>query len=335
MGKVYYDKDADLKEIKKQTIAIIGYGIQGRNQSLNMRESGLNVIVGNIDDHYAPNAIKDGFKLYSPEAAAERADIIYMLIPDDAQGYVYEQYIRQHMTKGKAIVFAHGFSIRYGRIVPPKDVDVMLMAPRMPGKQIREYFLNGSGAPVFIGVHQNYTKRAKHRVLAMAKAIGATRIGALEVSFEEETEVDHFIEHFLLPIIVRAIRVSYDALVEEGYSKEVALLETYASGEIGELILEASRVGLYQVFQQNTSPTAQFGMAHYAEKVFPDSNKKMIKDILKKIKNGEFEKVLKKEGLSGYKHLKKVVKDNNQSDLIKTHHRLQKMIKISGNEAVK
>ncbi len=328
MAKVYYDKDARLSDLKNEKVAIIGYGIQGRNQALNMRDSGINVLIGNIKDRYSPQVAKDGFKLLSPAEAARLGTIIYMLIPDDAQEYVYKNYIRDNLAKGKALVFAHGFSIQYKRIIPPKNIDVMLMAPRMPGKQIREYFLKGGGAPVFVGIEQDYTHRAKKRVLAMAKAIGATRVGALEVSFEEETEVDHFIEHFLLPVIVRAIRVSYDALVEAGYSKEVALLETYASGEIGELLLGAAKVGLYKVFQNNTSPTAQFGMAYYAKKVFPDSQKKMIRKILRKIKNGTFARILKKEGRSGYRHLKKTVSENNSSDLMQTHERLRNTFKF-------
>ncbi len=326
MAQIYYDKDADLDDLKDDKIAIIGYGIQGQNQALNMRDSGLDVIIGNIDDKYAPNAIKDGFKLYSPDEAARLGTVIYMLIPDDAQGYVYEKYIKHNLSKGKAIVFAHGFSIRYKRIIPSKDVDVMLLAPRMPGKQIREYYLRGTGAPVFVSVKQDSTGMAKKRVLAMAKAIGATRIGSLEVVFKEETEVDLFIEHFLLPVIVRAIRLSYDSLVEAGYSKEVASLETYSSGEIGELLLGAADVGLYNVFQNNTSPTAQFGMAHYAKKVFPDSQKEMIKEILKNIQNGSFEQILKKEGQSGYKLLKETINENNESDLMQTHLLLKKKI---------
>lgn len=329
MSKVYYNKDAKIADLKNETIAIIGYGIQGRNQALNMRDSGLNVIIGNVKDKYAAQAPKDGFKLFDPAKAAFLGTIIYMLIPDDAQSYVYDNFIKDNLTSGKAIVFAHGFSIRYKRIVPPKNVDVMLMAPRMPGKQIREYFLRGSGAPVFVGVKQDFSGKAQKRVLAMAKAIGATRVGALRVSFEEETEVDHFIEHFLLPVIVRAIRLSYDALVEEGYSKEVAILETYASGEIGELILGAANVGLYKVFQNNTSPTAQFGMAYYAKRVFPDSQKIMIKNILRKIKDGSFAEILKKEGKSGYKNLRRVIKENNSSDLMRTHESLSSIFKFN------
>lgn len=328
MPKIYYDKDAKLSDLKNEVIAIIGYGIQGRNQALNMRDSGLNVVIGNIKDRYAAQAPKDGFKLYPPDQAARLGTIIYMLIPDDAQEKIYKNFIKDNLSRGKALVFAHGFSIRYKRIIPPKNVDVMLMAPRMPGKQIREYYLKGGGAPVFVGVKQDSTDRAKKRVLAMAKAIGATRVGVLEVSFEEETEVDHFIEHFTLPLIVRAIRISYEALVKAGYSREVALLETYASAEIGELLIGAAKVGLYKVFQNNTSPTAQFGMAYYGKRVFPDSEMKKAKEIIKKIRNGSFARILKAEGRGGYRELKKTVAKNNASDLARTHERLIKEFKF-------
>jgi len=328
MANIYYDEDADLSSISGDKIAIIGYGIQGRNQALNMRDSGLDVIIGNIGDKYAPDAIEDGFDVYDPGEAAKRASIIYMLIPDDAQSYVYEKYIQGNMTENKAIMFAHGFSLRYKRIVPPENVDVMLMAPRMPGKQIREFYLRGTGAPVFISVKQNVSGRAKDRVLAMAKAIGATRVGAIEVSVEEETEVDHFIEHFLIPVIVRAMHLSYDFLVEAGYSKEVALLETYASAEIGELLIEASKKGLYKAFQDNTSPTAQFGMAHYSEKVFPDSNRVLMADILESIRSGKFANILKKEGESGYPRLKEAVSENNSSDIMLSHKEIMGKLKL-------
>jgi ketol-acid reductoisomerase len=319
MSTIYYDQDADLADLVNERITIIGYGIQGRNQALNMRDSGLEVIIGNINDRYAPQALADGFELLDPKDAAQRGSIIYMLIPDDAQEGVYSKCICDHLTEGKALVFAHGFAVRYGRIVPPKNVDLMLLAPRMPGKQIREYFLAGTGAPVFVGVGQDFTGRAKRRVLAMAKAIGATRVGSLEVGFEEETEVDHFIEHYLLPVIVRAIAMSYECLVNAGYSREVALLETYASGEIGELLLGASKTGLYKVFQDNTSPTAQFGMAYYAEQVFPDSQKEVIKKIIENIKDGTFAEILKTEGRDGYPRLKSAVEKNNSSDLMRCH----------------
>lgn len=328
MPKVYYDEDVDISILENTTVGIIGYGIQGRAQSQNLRDSGIKVIVGNRKDEYQDNVNKDGFELLTLDEVAQKADIIMMLIPDDAQQYVYDEYIKEHLKEGKAISFAHGFSLRYKRIVPPPDVDVVLLAPRMPGRQIRERFLEGSGAPVFVGVHQDYTGNAWKKVLGLAKGIGATRVGALEVSIEEETEVDHFIEHFLIPIIIRAIRLSFDALVEEGYSKEVALMETYSSGEIGELIFEASNVGLYEVFINNTSPTAQFGTAYYGEKVLPDKEtKELIKDILTKIKNGTFAEILKEEGKNNYPVLNKYREKNKESLITRTHQRMKEIFK--------
>jgi len=329
MAKVYYDADGDVSFLKCSTIGIIGYGIQGRAQSQNLRDSGFDVIVGNRDDSYQDNANKDGFQLHSLSEVAEKADVIMILVPDDAQQGVYENYIQPHIKKGKTLSFAHGFSLRYKRIVPPADVDVLLLAPRMPGRMIRQRYLDGSGAPVFVGVHQDYTGTALKKVLSLAKGIGATRVGALEVSVEEETEVDHFIEHALIPIIIRAIRVSFDFLVEQGYSREVALMETFSSGEIGELLFEGASDGLYEVFVNNTSPTAQFGTAYYGDKVFPEKEaKKMMKDILDNIKDGSFAEILKKEGEQDYPLLKKYREANKKSLLTQTHQRQQELFKF-------
>ncbi len=329
MAKVYYDADGDISLLKSSIIGVIGYGIQGRAQSQNLRDSGFEVIVGNRDDGYLANANKDGFQLHSLSEVAEKADVIMILIPDDAQQGVYEKYIQPHMSEGKTIVFAHGFSLRYKRILPPSNVDVLLLAPRMPGRMIRERYLKGSGAPVFVGVYQDFTGNALNKVLSLAKGIGATRVGALEVSVEEETEVDHFIEHALIPIIIRAIRVSFDFLVEQGYSKEVALMETFSSGEIGELIFEGATEGLYEVFIKNTSPTAQFGTAYYGDKVFPEKEaKKLMKDILNKIKDGSFAEILKKEGEEDYPILNKYRDANKNSLLTKTHQQQKDLFKF-------
>lgn len=333
MAKIYRDQDADLSVLKDMTIGIIGYGIQGRAQSFNLRDSGLNVIIGNRSDSFQDNVEKEGFKLYSFEALAEKSDIIMMLIPDDAQQSVYDNHLIDYMTDGKTLCFAHGFSLRYKRIIPPPNVDVIMLAPRMPGKQIRERFLANSGSPVFVGVYQNYSGNALQKVLALAKGIGATRVGALEVSIEEETEVDFFIEHFLIPIIIRAIRLSFDFLVEEGYSKEVSLLETFASGEIGELILEAATVGLYEVFIKRTSPTAQFGNAHYAEMVLPEKEtKKILKRIISEIRDGTFAEILKEEGGCDYPKLNEYIEKNKQSLITSTHQKVKDLFNNNSDE---
>ena len=176
-------QDADINDLAGDTIAVLGYGIQGRAQALNLRESGLAVIVGNREDTYREQARADGFEVLSLTEAARVGDVILVLVPDEAQGRVYEETIQPGLAPGNALVFAHGFSIRYRIIQPPESVDLLLLAPRLPGKYLRERYLEGSGVPVYIDVGHDATGRARRRVLALAKGMGATRVGAMEVSF--------------------------------------------------------------------------------------------------------------------------------------------------------
>ena len=325
--KVYYDDDANLSFIKDKTIAVIGYGIQGRAQALNMRDSGLNVVVGNRKDPYRKQAIEDRFQVFDIDEAAKKGDVIFLLIPDEAQGVIYERQIRQHLKDGDVLVFAHGYSIRFKKIVPPKDIDLLLIAPRMPGKQIRGYYLNGTGVPAFIDVRQDYSGKGLKICLALCKAIGFTRTAAMMVTFDEETELDLFVEHYVLPMIIRTIRLSFDVLVKEGYQPEAALMELYASGEIGELLMEAARIGIYDVWQKNASPTCQYGIKHYSKRVLPDSDEKKIRQIIKEIKNGTFALALDKEGAANYKSLKEYDQENRSSKLTHTQETLASMIK--------
>lgn len=326
--KVFYDSDADIDIIRDKTIVVIGYGIQGRAQAMNLRSSGLHVIVCNRKDHYLEQAIHDGFQTFDIKEAVPQGDIFFFLIPDQAQQFVYETYIKDTLKDGDALVFAHGYSIRYNKITPPKCVDLLLIAPRMPGKQIREYYLENGGVPVFIDVKQDYSGEGFKKCLALCKAMGFTKAGAMLVSFDEETELDLFVEHLLLPMIVRTIRLSFDTLVEAGYQPEAVLMELYASGEIGELLLEAARVGIYRVWIENASPTCQFGIKHYANEVMPDSEREKIKQIISEIKNGTFSELLDKEGVSEYASLGQYNMKNRESRLVRTQEVLNSMIKF-------
>src|ERR671925_523412 len=175
MARVYYDQDANVNDLAGETIAVLGYGIQGRAQALNLRDSGLAVIVGNREDSYREQARIDGFEVLSLAEAARAGDVILILVPDEAQGPVYDETIRPGLAAGNALVFAHGFSIRYGIIRPPQNIDLLLLAPRLPGKYLRERYLEGSGVPVYVDVGHDATGRGKRRVLALAKGLGATR----------------------------------------------------------------------------------------------------------------------------------------------------------------
>ena len=227
MAKIYYDKDADLELLKDKTIAIIGYGIQGRGQSLCLRDSGCRVIVSEMEG--TPNfelAKKDGFIPVSAAEAAKAADIIQILTQDHVQAKVYNEAIKPNLKKGKALCFSHGFNIRFKQIKPPKNVDVFMVAPKGPGALVRKMYEEGKGVPSLIAVYQDATGEAKQLALAYAKAIKATTAGVIETTFEEETETDLFGEQAVLcGGVSELIKAGFDTLVEAGYQPEIAYFE--------------------------------------------------------------------------------------------------------------
>jgi len=198
LAKIYYDRDADLNVLKDKTIAIIGYGNQGQAQANNLRDSGCKVIVGNVKDASYEKAVKDGFEVYNIAEAARRGDIVHMLIPDEYHGRVYREQVAQAMKKGKTLCFSHAFSIYSKWIVPPPDVDVIMIAPKGPGAILRRMYEQGSGIPGILAVAQDASGRAKQVALALAKGVGLTRIGLIETTFKEEVETDLFGEQAVL-----------------------------------------------------------------------------------------------------------------------------------------
>lgn len=327
MVKVYYDADANIADIAGETVAVIGYGFQGRAQSLNLRDSGVRVIVGNRPDAHREAAVRDGFDVYDIREAAERGDIILLLIPDEAQPAVYEGEIKPILRPGNALVFAHGFAIRYGLITTPDFVDLLLLAPRMPGHYVRELFLKGGGVPAFVYVGQDHTGRARQRLLALAQGIGATRAAAMEVSFADETELDHFSEHFTYPLVVHALRIAFEVLVEVGYSPEVAVMELYGSGELGEVLVEAARIGLYEMIERHASPACQYGIHHYARQVVPDGTKDLIRRILREVKDGTFARELLTDQQAGHVRLKQMTAEARASRITAAEAALRALIK--------
>lgn len=326
--KTFYDKDANLKHIKDQKIAIIGYGIQGRAQALNLRDNGCKIVVGNVNDKYLEQANEDGFEAGTIEDAVKQASIIMVLIPDQAQKQIYTDFIEPNLNTGDTLIFAHGFSIHYKEIVPPANVNVCLLAPRMPGKPIRDYYLNGGGVPAFVDVYQDAEGKAWDIIKALALGIGATKAGAMYVTFKEETEIDLFIEQFLLPIIIRSIRLSFDTLTEHGFTPESTLMELYGSGEIGELLLMSANMGIYNVWRNNASPTCQYGIFRNSEKVLEtESTKKLIGEVLSDIRDGSFLKDLSTEANTNYANLKAYDKDNEEALISQTQEKLKKIIK--------
>ena len=227
MPKIYYDKDADLNALKNKTIAIIGYGIQGRGQALNLRDSGLNVIIGQREG--GPNyqkAIEDGFKPMDAGKAAQKADIVVILTQDHLQAEIYKKQLRRHMKPGKALVFSHGFNIHFGQIKPPADIDVWMIAPKGPGSFVRRQYEEGKGVPCLVAIHQDASGHALKEALAYAKGLGGARAGVFETTFKEETETDLFGEQVVLcGGTSELIKAGFDTLVEAGDAPEMAYFD--------------------------------------------------------------------------------------------------------------
>jgi len=289
MAKVYYEKDADLKLLKGKTVAIIGYGSQGHAHAQNLRDSGIDVVIGELKGSDNWNqAVKDGFKPLSAAEAAKKADWIQMLVPDDVQAKVYKLEILPNVKKGVILGFSHGFNIRFGQIIPPKECDVVMVAPKGPGHLVRDVFKEGKGVPMLIAVEQDYSKKAKKYALAYAKGIGGTRAGVIETTFSEETETDLFGEQVVLcGGVVELIKKGFETLVEAGYQPEIAYFECLHELK---LIVDLIQEKGISFMNYSISDTAEYGEYSRGERIITDDTKKEMKKILKEIVSGEFAK---------------------------------------------
>ncbi|MCD5397347.1 ketol-acid reductoisomerase [candidate division NPL-UPA2 bacterium] len=287
MAKMYYDKDANLKVLKGKKVAIIGYGIQGHAQAQNLRDSGIEVIVSDLKN--SPNwkqAKKDGFQPQEAGEAVKKSDIIQILTQDDVQAKVYESQVVPGLKKGNALVFSHGFNIHYGQIVPPSNVDVLMVAPKGPGSLVREMFLKGGGVPCLLAIHQDWTGEAKQLGLAYARAIGGTKAGVIETTFAEETETDLFGEQAVLcGGVSELIRASFDTLVEAGYQPEIAYFEC-----LHELKLITDMIYLQGIsgMRKRVSDTAEYGDLTRGGRIITEETRTEMQDILYEIQSGEF-----------------------------------------------
>jgi len=287
MAKMYYDKDADLKVLKGKTVAVIGYGSQGHAQAQNLRDSGVEVVVGELKGTANFKlAKKHGFQPMSAAEASAKADIIQILVPDQFQSKVYESEIVQNLTKGKALGFSHGFNIHYHQIVPAKDVDVIMVAPKGPGHIVRRMYEEGGGVPCLIAVEQNATRKAKQLALAYAKGIGGTRAGVIETSFREETETDLFGEQVVLcGGLTELIRAGFDTLVAAGYQPEMAYFECLHEVKlIVDLINERGITGM----RDSISDTAEYGDLTRGRRIITEETREEMWDILEEIQDGSF-----------------------------------------------
>ena len=323
-AKVYTDKDADLNVLKDKTLAVLGFGSQGHAHALNLKESGLNVIIGLYEGSKSiPVAQEKGFEVVNTAEAVRRADVIFVALPDTKQAKVYERDIAPNLSAGKTLLFSHGFSIHFKTIVPPKKVNVIMVAPKGPGHIVRRQYTEGKGVPALIAVYQG-GKEAKTIALAWAKGIGATRAGVLQTSFKEETETDLFGEQTVLCGGLSAlVQAGYETLVEAGYQPEMAYFECLHELKlIADLMNEAGISGM----RFSISETAKWGDVSVGPKIIDPSVKKRMKAALKDIQSGKFAKGWVAEYQGGYKKYNALLKKGENHSIEKVGVRLRGMM---------
>lgn len=325
MLKIYYDQDADLEILKDKTIAIIGYGIQGRGQSLCLRDSGVNIIVSELEG--TPNyeqAKQDGFSPMSASEAAQKADIIQILTQDHVQAKVYKESIKPNLKKGKALCFSHGFNIRFKQIKPPKKVDVFMVAPKGPGALVRKMYEEGKGVPSLLAVFQDASGNAKQIGLAYAKAIRATKAGVIETTFEEETETDLFGEQAVLcGGVTELIKAGFDTLIEAGYQPEIAYFEVLHELKlITDLIQETGISGM----RRRVSNTACYGDITRGPKIITEKTRKTMKKLLKDICSGKFAREWIKENEDGRPNFNRLLEEGDKHKIEGVGKKLREMM---------
>jgi ketol-acid reductoisomerase len=287
MATMYYDKDADIGLILARKVAVIGYGSQGHAHALNLKDSGVDVVVGlPASSKSVANAKAAGLNVLGIADAARWADVIMMLIPDQHQAKVYKADIEPQLAPGKMLMFAHGFAVRFNWIVPPTDIDVAMVAPKAPGHRVREVFVEGAGTPALLAVHQDVTGTAKALALSYARAIGCTRAGVIETTFAEETETDLFGEQAVLCGGTAAlVKAGFETLIEAGYQPEVAYFECLHELK---LIVDLMYRGGLQYMRYSISDTAEYGDYTAGSRIVTAETKATMKRLLQEIQSGEF-----------------------------------------------
>jgi ketol-acid reductoisomerase len=290
VADIFYD-DADLHRLQGRTVAVVGYGIQGRAQTLNMSDSGVkNILVGSVRDESWEGAESDGFSPVPIREAVEEADISFMLVPDEVAPVVYEEHVGPALGSGKTLNFASGYNIAFGHISPPEEVDVIMVAPRMIGSVLRSLYLEGKGAPCFVDAHQDASGGAWEDCLALAKAIGCTRAGALRVSMENETWMDLLAEQGIWPLLMGVFLSAYELQVEAGISPEAVLLEMYLSREPAEIMEQIAEVGLFEQLELH-SRTSRYGQLTRLEELDRSGIKAFLREALEeRIRTGRFDR---------------------------------------------
>lgn len=289
MTTIYRDADADLAALEGETVAVLGYGNQGRSQALNLRDSGLQVLVGNRGDEAREQARADGFEVLPIAEASRCADVVLMLVPDEVMPAVYETEVAPGLAAGNLVSFASGYNVAFGLLEPAADLDVALLAPRIIGVGVRDRYVDGAGFPSFVGVHQDATGRALARLLALARGVGSTRSGCIEMTMRDEASLDLFTEQGFGPAFGRVLLSAIELLVEQGYPPEAVLLELYLSGEFAYSLEKAREVGFLKQMDFH-SRTSQYGsMTRGARFLDLDAGlKERMGAVLDEIRSGKF-----------------------------------------------
>jgi len=324
-AKIYTDKDATLEPLKGKTCAVIGFGSQGHAHALNLKDSGVKVIVGLYPGSKSRAVAKEkGFPVFDTAEAVKKADVIFLAVPDTKMASAYKKDIEPSLTKGKTLLFSHGFAIHFKTIVPPKDVDVIMVAPKGPGHIVRRQYTEGKGVPALISVYQNPSKKAKKVALAWAKGIGGTRAGVLETTFKEETETDLFGEQVVLCGGASAlVTAGFETLVEAGYAPEMAYFECLHELKlIADLMNESGIAGM----RFSISETAKWGDVSVGPKIIDASVKKRMKAALKDIQSGKFAKDWIKEYEGGYKKYNALLKAGEKHQIEKVGAKLRSLM---------
>ena len=314
MTIIYHETDAKLETLYQRQVALIGYGNLGRSIALNLRDSGIDVIIGNQTDRYATLAQNDGFEVLSISQAVKQADTILMIIPDEVLPQLYLQHVAPYLRTGDTLIFASGYNIVFGFVEPPAYVDIALLAPRTLGVGVRAGYLNGLGFPCFVAVGQDNSSKAWETLLSVSLAAGALKQGALEVTFNQEVELDLFAQQIILPALHAILQMGMQTLMREGYAPETALTELYLSGELGMLLTQAANTGFSNALKM-MSPTAQYSILSRTDQFKDVKLQRLMENALDEIRNGNFAQEWSGEFMDGYPRTMTLQRNFGKSDL--------------------
>lgn len=325
MTRMYYNDDADLNVLKGKKVAVIGYGSQGHAHALNMKENGVDVVVGlYVGSKSWAKAEAEGLSVMTVEEAAKAAQVVMILLPDEKQKEIYTKFIAPHLEDGDALAFAHGFNIVFSQIVPPSNVDVFMVAPKGPGHLVRREFEKGAGVPCLFALQQDFTGKAQEVALAYAKAIGGTRAGVIETTFKEETETDLFGEQAVLcGGVTELIKAGFDTLVEAGYQPEIAYFECMHEMK---LIVDLLYEGGMDRMRYSVSDTAEYGDYVTGKRIVNEDTRKEMKKVLSEIQSGQFAQKWILENQSGRAMYNAIKRTESEHLIEKTGAKLRKMM---------